>query len=235
MNQRLDLPRHDAVHLPDCTECGRQSGTFFVYPGKRYLCELCHEKTRLGQPIYPHVSENPEVQCAYENMRQKGQSHRFAEMCAFRQPFGLSGTDQVLHEGHCNGSQFAGQDRCADQYKRQAEAAGVSTTGAIYMASLARYPGDPRAWIRSRAEIKAQAESRNLHCEGLVDHEPRETPPTPSVGLDPRILREEVDYQKSRLEGPISAQEEADLTESTWNRIKPDWVKDPCPGLEKAP
>jgi hypothetical protein len=47
-----------------------------------------------------------------------------------------------------------------DQYKRQANAAGVSISGKSYESGLAAYPGDPDAWVKDNSDIKALAKQK---------------------------------------------------------------------------
>lgn len=55
-------------------------------------------------------------------------------------------------------------------YRKLADQAGVVTHGRQYMQQLARFPGDPRAWVASRGEMLAIAKERNLNVEGIINH-----------------------------------------------------------------
>lgn len=49
----------------------------------------------------------------------------------------------------------------------EARQAGVSVTGKAYISQLARFPGDPEAWIGSKGEAKALAVRRGAGCPEL--------------------------------------------------------------------
>ena len=64
---------------------------------------------------------------------------------------------------------------------KRAEAAGVNPTGKWYSGPLARYPGDPEAWVDSLSDVRRIAERRNLNVQGAVNVVAPEssTPPAP--------------------------------------------------------
>ena len=119
---------------------------------------------------YPKISRDPFIQARYEIMRDEGTSHNMAEILAVRKSPNFT-TDDHFNKGHCNGNQFDGQEKAAAYYKRKAVAAGVSTTGKVYKSSLARFPGDPQAWVSSRSDVKKILEERNWQSEGTVKNE----------------------------------------------------------------
>ena len=41
----------------------------------------------------------------------------------------------------------------------------------MYKSSLARFPGDPQAWVSSRSDVKKILEERNWQSEGTVKNE----------------------------------------------------------------
>lgn len=49
-----------------------------------------------------------------------------------------------------------------DQYKRQAEAAGVDITGKSYQSGFAAYPGDPEGWCGDDNDIAAKARMKGF-------------------------------------------------------------------------
>ncbi|MCI0403571.1 MAG: hypothetical protein L0212_08620 [Acidobacteria bacterium] len=122
--------------------------------------------------LWPKVSKRPDVQAFYEQMRKDGQTHAFAEMCALQQPFGLSGTDGAFLEGNCCGNQFEKNPAIGDAYAAEARKAGISTTGRVYKSGLARYPGDPRAWISDLSDVRRICEEDNLGCQGAYNRTP---------------------------------------------------------------
>jgi hypothetical protein len=105
----------------------------------------------------------------YHEMIAKGMEPKLAEMLALQQAPSLQ-TDTRWLTGEVNGKQFASFPKAGELYQREARRAGVITDGAVYKHQLARYPGDPEAWVRSRADVKAICERRNWDCEGSVKH-----------------------------------------------------------------
>lgn len=49
-----------------------------------------------------------------------------------------------------------------DQYKRQANGAGVDISGKTYCSGLAAYPGDPDGWVKDDSDIKAIAKAKGI-------------------------------------------------------------------------
>ena len=118
--------------------------------------------------MWPNVSDDPAIQECYERLRADGVSHNLAEIFAFqRSP--SSRTDREFLHGHCNGSQFVGDEERGDFYRKEAKKAGVSTTGKVYLSGLAERPGDPRAWISDRHDVQKVIEERGWNCEGAVN------------------------------------------------------------------
>lgn len=84
-----------------------------------------------------------------------------------------------------------------DQYKRQAQAAGVDITGKSYSSGLAAYPGDPDAWIKDDNDIKALARQKGYHVgkeDGLIKVQ---------VPLDPREKSHKQLLRKPRNTRPV--------------------------------
>lgn len=122
---------------------------------------------------WPVVSTNVAVQAAYEEMRRKGESHRVAEMLATRETPSLN-TDATFLQGYCNGNQFEKSQYLGDYYRRVAEKLGQNVNGKVYLSSIARFPGDPMAWVNSKADVVAQCERAGFGCDGAVKVKPRE-------------------------------------------------------------
>ena len=86
-------------------------------------------------------------------------------------------TDTRWIAGQDAGRQFAGDTRTeamGDYYRKVAASEGVSVDGAVYKSQLASYPGDPKAWVRSRADCRAVAAERGMTLEGSVNYKPPE-------------------------------------------------------------
>jgi hypothetical protein len=92
-------------------------------------------------------------------------------------------TDATFLAGHCNGSQFEKTPYIGDYYRCEAEAAGVSTKGKVYLSQLAEYPGDPRAWVDGRGDVQRVCEERGWGCGGSVNVQGAAMPPEPEIAL----------------------------------------------------
>jgi hypothetical protein len=114
----------------------------------------------------PIVSTDAWQQAFYLHCRLNHQTHNFAEMCALQRPPGIMGTDSHFMEGRNCGNQFEKTPFIGDYYKKLAAQAGVSTTGKFYSGALARYAGDPRAWISGLNDVKRIANEDNLGVTG---------------------------------------------------------------------
>lgn len=109
---------------------------------------------------------------SYWDMRQKGASPKLAEMLVLQSP-PMSNSDREFLHGHCNGNQFGKgplSNDLGDRMKTVAEAEGQSINGKVYIGGLARYPGDPQAWVSDRGDVKRVIESRpGWKCSGSVE------------------------------------------------------------------
>src|SRR5258708_4634056 len=142
--------------------------------------------------VTENISGNLGQQVRYERMRADGLSHNLAEMFALQRPPSIAGTDSIFMEGRCNGSQFDGQEAIGDLYKAEATAAGVDTTGKVYLSSLADHPGDPRAWVSGRGDVQRVCEERGYGCTGAVKVKGREAEPVADVPVAADIVDEKV-------------------------------------------
>jgi hypothetical protein len=99
----------------------------------------------------------------------------------------MSNTDREFLEGQHR--QFEKQPRLGDELKRVAELHGQSTTGKIYLGQLARFPGDPEAWVDGRGDVKRICEQRGWSCDGAIQVAARgEAPKLPSRKAKPGSL-----------------------------------------------
>jgi hypothetical protein len=127
----------------------------------------------------------------YRDMRLDGQSHKFALMISSRQFPGVK-TDSVFNEGKFSGSGGSGCAAKENYYRTQAEKGGFSTNGKWYCGSLARFPGDPEAFIGSRSDVLAVCKKNNFTIlDGYVDYKGHETPPTPDYEVAPGLIDRE--------------------------------------------
>lgn len=94
---------------------------------------------------------------------------RLNDMIASQQPPGAN-TDNEFMAGNCCGSQFEKDQALGDYYRRIAARDGLTNvTGKKYLGTLARYPGDPRAWVSGKADVAAVCEERGWGCSGDVN------------------------------------------------------------------
>ena len=90
-------------------------------------------------------------------------------MCAARQGPKLE-TDTTFTRGYATHpfGKRGLNEWTAKRYLAKAKKAGVSITGKRYLSSLARYPGDPEAWVSDRSDIKGLCKRRGWGCDGKV-------------------------------------------------------------------
>lgn len=166
----------------------------------------------------------PEVQQHYLRMIADGQDERFALMCAVGQAPGTRGSDRAFMEGRLDGSWLNKMPRHqAQRMLREAQAAGISTSGKMFIGGLADKRGhqDPCAWVDSVSDVKRVAEHRNLEVQGIVTHRAREVPPPQAKDISDRILAENV--AEERKKNPRAKTQ--DLVERVKDRIVPHWKR----------
>lgn len=140
-----------------------------------------------------------EVQKAYKQMIEDGQSPRFAEMCALQIAPGLKGTDRSLMQGRYNNEQFDKMPKDhAQNMLTLAKRAGINPSGKYYSAGLAdkRGPADPAAWIDSASDVQRVARKRNLTVNGAVNHKGTAVPRPKSPILSDRLTKEMMKVEK---------------------------------------
>jgi hypothetical protein len=129
-------------------------------------------------------------------------------MCALQEPPGTKGSDRAFMEGRLNQQWLDGMPKKqAATLLREAAAAGISTTGKVYVGGLAdgRAHRDPMAWVDSTADILKVARARNLTVDGAVRHQGQPMPPTRKV-LNERIIQEELPKYQKRHPGKKPAE-----------------------------
>jgi len=158
-------------------------------------------------------------------MRIAGSSHKFAEMVVLQQAPSLQ-TDTRWLTGHHSANQFAGgsaKEECGKYYIDVAQRHGVITSGKVYKSGLARFPGDPEAWVSSRSEVKRLCERRNWDCEGSVIHRSVDTGPAPEA--KPYRVAEDIvnaELEKITDTNPTALLDDPRLREKTANRLSGD-------------
>ena len=140
---------------------------------------------------YQAVSDNMVIPAAYEWLRNKGESHRMAEMLAFQEA-PRANTDREFFEGIGTlDKQFDYDGKMHEGVVKLAMKHGYKpNNNDVYLSSLARFPGDPEAFISpsgGRGQIKDTCERRGWECHGTVKtkrREPEEAPKKKSLGED---------------------------------------------------
>ena len=172
------------------------------------------------------VSDDAYTQAFYEVMVEDGVAPRLAEALAHRKFPGVK-TDTTFFAGKLHKDQFDGSQQ-GRAMRKMAEKAGVSTSGKVYYHSLARFAGDPKAWIDSTNDIKRVCRENGLKCEGDVkvegtDHEAR---PREKYELNPavvdRYVREEVRKDPSAVNTPKKLQ---NMKDDIRSKMTPKWLK----------
>jgi len=173
---------------------------------------------------FPLISFEPSVQAFYEQMRREGTSHTLAEMFALQQPPETAGTDTAFNQGRCNGNQFEKTPWMGDYYKREAVRAGVDTTGKTYLSGLARYPGDPQAWVSDTGDVRRVCEGRGWGCRGAVNVRAQE--PTSDHADTPVADDIAEDHVAAITRGQeVTATVRQDIKEEVIHQLKPHWAK----------
>lgn len=160
---------------------------------------------------------------SYVELRLAGQSHNLAAMFAEqRAPQGIG--DKTFNAGvNPGGNQFADNPALGDYYAREARAKGINISGATYLSGMARYPGDPEAFIRDRGDIRRICEERGWSCDGAVKVGSRQYDDAPAAG--PGVAD---DLIASEMADRMAANPELRPSEELWHQtrddIKPSWV-----------
>lgn len=149
---------------------------------------------------YPKISDDPKIQKDYREMRKAGSSHKLAEMLALQSAPGASGVDNTFMSGTENGKQFAKSPWLGAAYKKISERlAPGSTSGAKYISQIARFGGDPKAWVRSRADVKKRVhELGDRDIDGMVTVRGAVRDPKPPVPIAEDIVQSMVRAKVAR-------------------------------------
>ena len=112
-------------------------------------------------------------------------------------------------------------------YEQEAKDAGVNTKGKIYLGGLARYPGDPEAWVSGRGDVQRICETRGWGSRGAVNvksQEPTESPVETPLAED--IVTDKVTDIMSHV--PKKERKRVDVTElreQVKDKMTPPWSK----------
>lgn len=148
----------------------------------------------------------------------------FDRMVVAQSPPGANTDREFLH-GVCNGNQFERQPEIGNYYKRECEKRGGSVKGRKYLSQLAKFPGDPEAWISSRGDVQKVLEKRGWGSEGSVKVKARESDKEPAKAIP--IADKIVDRETAReLEGQtVTKREYLDRRDKVKRRLSPSRKK----------
>lgn len=146
---------------------------------------------------WPKVSDDPAVQQFYENCRAKGESHKMAEMCAFRAFPGTRGTERSFLEGR-HDTQFHKDAEFERHARQKAEKAGVSTAGKFYEPQVAEEVGDPKAWFSDSSELKKRCEQIGATARGAFTVKQPVRGPAQRTKLAPDLVEHYVNQELSK-------------------------------------
>lgn len=151
----------------------------------------------------PIISDDDTVQAFYIEMRLDGQSHYFAEMCAHRRPPGTQHTDQSFQKiGQSLGKmpEMIRRQRLMI-YERMMGKGRKPPEGYLYMSQMARFPGDPRAWVADVGELKSRCKEDGSGIEEL-GIKAVEKAPRPKVVMDDDLVNR---YVRKAVADPVNA------------------------------
>lgn len=120
---------------------------------------------------FPMISGDGDTQEFYVLSRRNGTAHRMAEMFAFQRSPALKTATRWIG-GHERTITDDMPEIVRHRMEASAKAAGVTCDGAVYKSSLARFPGDPEAWVSSVEDCKRVADKRGMKLEGGIEHTP---------------------------------------------------------------
>lgn len=179
-------------------------------------------KITYGDPIRYFIDDKEVTEEGYKALREAIEAERLAEMFESGQtPHCIS--DQTYMKGHTNGSQFEKCQHMGNYYRHEAQLHGGNTNGKRYISGLARFPGDPEAWVTGRDDIKRVIESRpGWSCQGAVDLDGRANSPAPVER--PEVADDLLDKYTVQVASGLPNPERIDLDdlrEQVKDRIKP--------------
>lgn len=175
-----------------------------------------------GTPIRYYIDDKEVTKEGYDALRSAIEAERLADMLESGQtPHCIS--DQTYMKDHINGGQFAKSPHMGNYYRHITEQNGGNTNGKRYISGLARFPGDPEAWVSGRDDIKRVIESRpGWSCEGTVniDGKKNSPPPPPAVDVADDLVNKYTEVVASTLPDPERI-DLVDLKEQVKERIRP--------------
>ncbi len=153
-----------------------------------------------------------------------GAAERLAAMFASGTP-PCCMTDDVFLEGMeaRQANEFNGNREIGDFYRGEAVKGGVNPHGKVYMHGLASFPGDPKAWISSRGDVKRVCEEKGLECSGAVTvRGPEPTPPKERYEVADDLVAEHV-MRRLEDEPGLHRKDRQEVIEETREQLSPNW------------
>ncbi len=151
---------------------------------------------------YPVISERADVQAAYERMRKEGQSHNMAEILATRQCPTLNTDTRRL----------------------------IGWSEPRFSEQLARFPGDPEAWVNHPDDYRRVLKQRGWGCRGSLNIKATdiEVPDDKPYRAADDLVDREVERIVSEHQGDVTPEERRVLWEDTLTRLSGN-ESDPMP------
>lgn len=134
-------------------------------------------------------------------------------------------TDREFLYGTENGRQFQDKPHYGDFYAKECLKRGGQVKGRKYISQLARFKGDPEAWVGGRGDVQRVLEKRGWGSEGSVKVQartPAEPPPPPKDIADKIVDRETA---KELLGQTVTGKEYKAVRARVKERLTPSWKK----------
>lgn len=146
---------------------------------------------------------------------------KLAEMFAAQRP-PMSNTDREFLEGAHHNEEFNhGQGKwIGEQYRLAARQAGVNVHGKRYLSSLAKYPGDPEAWVSGRGDVRRVVEKRGWSSTGSVNVKGREHKEKLSKKYEVADDIVDAHTRARRLDPEVAAKPLAEVREDTKRKLE---------------
>jgi hypothetical protein len=141
-----------------------------------------------------------------------GCAPRLAAMLATRSFPGFATNDTFMAGGR-SGEQLAEHPAMYGHFAQMAEAEGVSVCGKKYLHGLARFPGDPEAWVSGKDDVARVLKERGWSSTGAVEYTPPEpdAPDDDAYRVAPDILDRAVASEIGHLDMAEAAKVEPDV------------------------
>lgn len=179
----------------------------------------------MAKAKYPVVSDDPSVQAFYERLRRKGEGHGMAEILALRKPPGDRTDTQFIRGVR---TPYGLPDTPVGRYMAAKLKAGGANPNGVYLGGLASRPGDPRAVVEGRDDIKRVCKARNWSCEGTVNVSMNRdnVDPGAPVGVADDLVERHV--ETAALHNPecvATPKKRAETKQRIKEKITPHWAK----------